>query len=119
MTIEFLEEDIITEGLDETEVDDGTHITCRFLDEEGACGIHPERPGVCYLYPFSTWAQNDKGRARVHATFQFTGDCPGFYLDESLDSMKEILEEYSSTIYDYNMKSGITLKDGFGSLSMN
>ena len=24
---------------DETEADDGTHIKCRFLDEEGACGI--------------------------------------------------------------------------------
>ena len=104
---------------DETEADDGTHISCRFLDAEGACGIHPDRPSVCYLYPFSTWAQNEKGRARVHATFQFTGDCPGFYLDESLDSMKEILDEYSSTIYDYNMKSSTTLKDGFGSLSMN
>ena len=104
---------------DETEMDDGTHIKCRFLDEEGACGIHPDRPGVCYLYPFSTWAQNEKGRARVHATFQFTGDCPGFYLDVSLDSMKEILEEYSTTIYNYNMKSSTTLKDGFGSLSMN
>ena len=104
---------------DETEEDDGTHIKCRFLDDEGACGIHPDRPGVCYLYPFSTWAQNDNGRARVHATFQFTGDCPGFYLDDSLDSMKEILEEYSTTIYDYNMKSNRTLKDGFGSLSMN
>ena len=104
---------------DETEADDGTHISCRFLDAEGACGIHPDRPSVCYLYPFSTWAQNDKGRARVHATFQFTGDCPGFYLDESLDSMKEILDEYSSTIFDYNMKSSLTLKDGFGSLSMS
>ena len=39
---------------DETEADDGTHISCRFLDKEGACGIHPDRPGVCYLYPFST-----------------------------------------------------------------
>ena len=104
---------------DETQEDDGTHITCRFLDSEGACGIHPDRPGFCYLYPFSTWAQNEKGRARVHATFQFTGDCPGFYLDESLDSMKEILEEYATTIYNYNMGSSRTLKDGFGSLSMN
>ena len=104
---------------DETEEDDGTHIKCRFLDDEGACGIHPDRPGVCYLYPFSTWAQNEKGRARVHATFQFTGDCPGFYLSESLDSMKEILDDYSRTIYDYNMKSSRTLKDGFGSLSMS
>ena len=104
---------------DETEEDDGTHIKCRLLDHEAACGIHPDRPSVCYLYPFSTWAQNDQGRARVHATFQFTGDCPGFYLDQSLDSMKEILEEYATTIYDYNMKSNRTLKDGFGSLSMN
>ena len=104
---------------DETESDDGTHMKCRFLDDEGACGIHPDRTSVCYLYPFSTRAQNEKGRARVHATFQFTGDCPGFYLDESLDSMKEILEEYATTIYNYNMGSSRTLKDGFGSLSMN
>ena len=32
---------------DEKESDDGTHIKCRFLDEEGACNIHPTRPGVC------------------------------------------------------------------------
>ena len=105
--------------VDETEDDDGTHISCRFLDGEGGCGIHPTRPGVCYLYPFSTWTQNEKKRARVHATFQFTGDCPGFYLSESLDSMKEVLDDYSTTIYDYNMKSSRTLKDGFGSLSMS
>ena len=104
---------------DETEDDDGTHISCRFLDGEGGCGIHPTRPGVCYMYPFSTWAQNEKGRARVHATFQFTGDCPGFYLSDSLDSMKEVLDDYSTTIYDYNMKSSRTLKEGFGSLSMS
>ena len=67
----------------------------------------------------ATWAQNEKGRARVHATFQFTGDCPGFYLSESLDSMKEVLDDYSKTIYDYNMKSSRTLKDSFGSLSMS
>ena len=55
----------------------------------------------------------------MHATFQFTGDCPGFYLSESLDSMKEVFDDYSTTIYDYNMKSSRTLKDGFGSLSMS
>ncbi|MEE8383834.1 MAG: YkgJ family cysteine cluster protein, partial [Nitrosopumilus sp.] len=58
---------------DETEADDGTHISCRFLDDEGGCGMHPDRPGVCYLYPFTTWLENEKGLARVHATFQFTG----------------------------------------------
>lgn len=98
---------------DETETDDGTHIRCRFLDEKGACTIHPARPGVCYLYPFSTWLENDRGKARVHSTFQFTGDCPGFYLSESLDPMKEILKEYSSTIYEYNMKYTRTQREGF------
>ena len=98
---------------DETEAEDGTHISCRFLDKEGACSMHPDRPGVCYLYPFSTWLENDNGRARVHSTFQFTGDCPGFYLSETLDPMKEVLKEYSVTIYDYNMKYTRTTREGF------
>ena len=104
--------------IDETEADDGTHIKCRHLDEEGSCKIHPTRPGVCYLYPFSTWLQSDKGNARVHATFQFTGDCPGFYLDDTIDSMKEILDEYSETIYDYNLKSSMTNREGLSSFSL-
>ncbi|CDI05214.1 YkgJ family cysteine cluster protein [Candidatus Nitrosotenuis uzonensis] len=99
---------------DETEADDGTHVRCRFLDDAGACKLHPARPGVCYLYPFSTWLENDRGMARVHSTFQFTGDCPGFYLSESLDPMKEILKEYAVTIYDYNMKYTRTQREGFG-----
>lgn len=103
---------------DETEADDGTHISCRFLDEKGGCSMHPDRPGVCYLYPFSTWLENEKGRARVHATFQFTGDCPGFYLAESIDQMKDVLKEYSDTIYDYNMKSSRTMRESFGSVSI-
>jgi len=104
---------------DETEADDGTHISCRFLDEKGGCSMHPDRPGVCYLYPFSTWLQNEKGNARVHATFQFTGDCPGFYLAESISDMKEVLEDYSKTIYDYNMKSSRTIRENFGSVSFS
>lgn len=98
---------------DETESEDGTHISCRFLDKTGACSIHPNRPGVCFLYPFSTWLENENGRARVHSTFQFTGDCPGFYLSETLDPMREVLKEYSVTIYDYNMKYTRTTRDGF------
>jgi Fe-S-cluster containining protein len=98
---------------DETESDDGTHIRCRFLDDKGACSIHPARPGVCYLYPFSTWLESDKGQARVHSTFQFTGDCPGFYLSETLDPMKDLLREYAVTIYDYNMKYTRTTREGF------
>ncbi|MGQ0376336.1 MAG: YkgJ family cysteine cluster protein [Nitrososphaerota archaeon] len=99
---------------DETEADDGTHISCRFLDNKGFCSLHPQRPGVCYLYPFSTWLVNENGTARVHATFQFTGDCPGFYLAETIDSMKEILQEYSELVYDYNMKSNRTARESFG-----
>jgi hypothetical protein len=102
---------------DETEADDGTHISCRFLDEKGGCSMHPARPGVCYLYPFSTWLQNEKGLARVHATYQFTGDCPGFYLADSTIPMKEVLDEYSKIIYDYNMKSGRTMRENFGYVS--
>ncbi len=102
---------------DETEEDDGTHVSCRFLDKEGACTLHPQRPGVCFLYPFSTWLENEKGKARVHATFQFTGDCPGFYLADSIEPMKDVLKEYADIIYDYNMKSNRTIRDGFGSIS--
>lgn len=102
---------------DETAADDGTHVPCRFLDEKGACRLHPERPGVCRLYPFSTWLVNEGGHARVHATFQFTGDCPGFYLADSVDGMMEILKEYSIVIYNYNLQSARTTREGFGATS--
>ena len=104
---------------DETPQDDGTHISCRFLDEKGDCSMHPDRPGVCYLYPFSTWLENEKGMARVHATFQFTGDCPGFYLSENLEEMKEEFQEYSKIIYQYNMSSSRTNRESFGSVSFS
>ncbi len=104
---------------DETPQDDGTHISCRFLDEKGGCSMHPDRPGVCYLYPFSTWLENEKGIARVHATFQFTGDCPGFYLSENLEEMKEEFQEYSKIIYQYNMSSSRTNRESFGSVSFS
>ena len=104
---------------DETPQDDGTHISCRFLDETGGCSMHPDRPGVCHLYPFSTWLENEKGMARVHATFQFTGDCPGFYLSENLEEMKEEFQEYSKIIYQYNMSSSRTNRENFGSVSFS
>ena len=104
---------------DETPQDDGTHISCRFLDEKGGCSMHPDRPGVCYLYPFSTWLENERGMARVHATFQFTGDCPGFYLSENLDEMKKEFQEYSKIIYQYNMSSSRTNRESFGSVSFS
>ncbi|HUT06850.1 MAG TPA: YkgJ family cysteine cluster protein [Nitrosopumilaceae archaeon] len=104
---------------DETLQDDGTHISCRFLDEKGGCNMHPDRPGVCYLYPFSTWLENEKGMARVHASYQFTGDCPGFYLSENLGEMKQEFDEYSKIIYQYNMSSNRTNRENFGSVSFS
>ncbi len=92
----------------ETESDDGTRIPCRFLDESGGCSMHPARPGVCYIYPFTTWTQNDGGTAQIHATYQFTGDCPGFYLADGTDGMYAELENYSSIIRDYNLASART-----------
>jgi len=103
--------------LNETEQEDGTHISCRFLDEKGGCSMHPDRPGVCYLYPFSTWLENEKGMARVHATYQFTGDCPGFYLSDDLQLMKQELTDYSKIIYDYTLSSSRTMRENFGSVS--
>ena len=103
--------------MDETEQEDGTHISCRFLDEKGGCSMHPDRPGVCYLYPFSTWLENEKGMARVHATYQFTGDCPGFYLSDDLHLMKQELKDYSKIIYDYNLSSNRTMRENFSSVS--
>lgn len=102
----------------ETEAADGTYVRCRFLDQKGDCSLHPCRPGVCYLYPFSSWLENEKGHARVHATFQFTGDCPGFYFAKSIDEMKGILAEYSKIIYDYTMSSNRTTRENFGFVSM-
>ena len=102
----------------EVEGEDGTRIPCRFLDGSGSCSLHPARPGVCYLYPFTTWLENEGGRARVHATFQFTGDCPGFYLGDDISEMSRTLDEYSSIIYDYNMKYTRTVREGFGSSAL-
>ena len=101
----------------ETEAEDGTHVPCRFLDEAGGCSMHPDRPGVCYMYPFSSWLEFNGGRARVHASYQFTGDCPGFYLADSPDPMGEELDNYSRIIHDYTMKSTATMREGFGALS--
>lgn len=103
---------------DETEGEDGTHIPCRFLDDTGYCTLHPGRPGVCYLYPFSTWLVNEKGTAQVHATYQITGDCPGFYTSSDISEMAAILEEYAGIIYDYNMKYTYTVRKGLGAVAI-
>jgi Fe-S-cluster containining protein len=105
--------------VNEREEDDGTPVSCRFLDEKGYCGIHPDKPGVCWLYPFASWLEADKrGRAVVHATFQLTGDCPGFYVSPSLEDMMPILKEYSKKIYDYNMATSRTTRENYGFINM-
>ncbi len=50
----------------------------------------------------------------MHATFQFTGDCPGFYLDQSLDNVMPVLRDYSRKIYDYNMAVSRTVRENYG-----
>jgi uncharacterized protein len=103
---------------DEREEEDGTPLRCRFLDDAGSCTIHPDKPGVCWLYPFASWLESDQcGKPIVHATFQFTGDCPGFYLEKSLDSIMPVLEEYAPRIYDYNMAVQRTTRENYGFIS--
>lgn len=100
---------------DELEEEDGTPLRCRFLDDKGYCGIHPDKPGVCWLYPFASWLESDRhGKPVVHATFQFTGDCPGFYLDKSLDGIMPVLQEYAQKIYNYNMAVQRTTRENYG-----
>jgi hypothetical protein len=100
---------------DEREEEDGMPLRCRFLDGQGYCGIHPDKPGVCWLYPFASWLEAGAGgQPVVHATFQFTGDCPGFYLDKSIENMMPVLKEYSSKIYSYNMAVSRTTRENYG-----
>jgi hypothetical protein len=55
----------------------------------------------------------------VHASFQLTGDCPGFYLNSVIDEdMMKILNDYSKKIYDYTMNINITMREGFGRIDL-
>ena len=103
---------------DEKEEHDGIPLQCRFLDASGYCGIHPEKPGVCWLYPFASWIESDNGKPVIHATFQLTGDCPGFYASKSLVSIKPVLQEYSEKIYNYNMAVSRTTRENYCSISI-
>ena len=98
---------------DETENESNTMIPCRFLDENG-CSIHPQKPSVCWMYPFASYVEiGSNSKLTVHAKFQFTGDCPGFYLDNSIDSMMSTLREYSSRIFNHNMASSRAKRQGY------
>jgi uncharacterized protein len=104
---------------DEVEDDDGKPLLCRFLDDSGSCTLHPEKPGVCWLYPFFSWSQFENNHMVVHASFQLTGDCPGFYLGSDIDKdMMKILTDYSKKIYDYTMNINTTMREGFGRIDL-
>ena len=103
---------------DEKEAEDGFPLPCRFLDASGYCGIHPEKPGVCWLYPFASWIESDKGKAVIHATFQLTGDGPGFYASKSLGSIQPVLKEYSEKIYNSNMAVSRTTRENYCSINI-
>jgi hypothetical protein len=62
--------------------------------------------------------ESDKGNPVVHASFQLTGDCPGFYTDRSVEPMMKVLQEYSKKIYDYNMAVNMTVRDKLGRIDM-
>jgi Fe-S-cluster containining protein len=98
----------------ENDEEDGKPIKCRFLDNQGSCKIQDGKPGVCWLYPFASWMESYNNRPLVHATFQFTGDCPGYYLSRTINDMMSILNEYSLKIYNYNMSVNRTTREGFG-----
>jgi Fe-S-cluster containining protein len=104
---------------DEIEEDNGKPLPCRFLNDHGSCTLHPEKPGVCWLYPFFSWSQFENNRMVVHASFQLTGDCPGFYLSSYIgEDMEKILNEYSKKIYDYTMNINTTMRDGFARIDL-
>ena len=98
----------------ENDEEDGKAIKCRFLDNHGSCKIQDGKPGVCWLYPFASWMESYNNRPLVHATFQFTGDCPGYYLSGSINDMMPVLNDYSLKIYNYNMSVNRTTREGFG-----
>jgi hypothetical protein len=54
------------------------------------------------------------GKLVAHAAFQFTGDCPGFYLESSIDSALPTLKDYSRRIFDYNMAISRTTRENYG-----
>jgi hypothetical protein len=102
----------------EDDGDDGKPITCRFLNDNGYCKLHPSRPGCCKLYPFASWTTINNNKSVIHATFQFDGNCPGFYISNSIYDMKDILEEYSKIIYEYNNAVNRTKREGYGSINI-
>lgn len=102
----------------ETEDQDGKPLPCRFLNDCGSCALHPDKPGVCWLYPFSSWLESKNGKPIVHASYQLTGDCPGFYTYKTSEPMMDILQEYSKRIFEYNMSVLRTMREKYGFINI-
>ena len=102
----------------ETEIDNGKPVSCRFLDECGSCRINSSKPGVCWLYPFFSWSQNENNQVSVHASYQLTGDCPAFSLTKSLDDIMPTLIKYSEIIYNYTMNVNTSLREGLARIDI-
>jgi hypothetical protein len=62
--------------------------------------------------------ESDGNRPVVHASFQLTGDCPGYYTAKSIDPMMKILKDYSKKIYDYNMAVNRTTREKYGFINI-
>lgn len=93
-------------------------VQCRFADSRG-CTIHSDKPGVCKMYPFMTYIENIGENLRIHAMFQFTGECPGFYLSSSIAAFLPSLKKYGEMIEKYNMEYLSTLREGYAVTSTN
>lgn len=104
--------------VDETPEQDGKPLKCRFLDGKGYCGLHPDRPGCCRMYPFVSWTMLRDGKPEIHATFEFDGHCPGFYVSDSPIDMAEVLEDYAKRILEYNGAVKRTLDSGLGTIQI-
>lgn len=102
----------------ESDNQDGKPLSCRFLNECGSCTLHPDKPGVCWLYPFSSWMESENGKPVVHSSYQLTGDCPGFYTDKTTQPMMEILQDYSKRIFEYNMQILRTTRKNYGFINI-
>lgn len=61
---------------------DGTE-TCGFLNEQGRCSIHPQRPGICRLFPLGRYYEQTEapstasaGKKRGFRYFLQVHECP-------------------------------------------
>ena len=95
-----------------TKKDEEKVLRCRFADSTG-CTIHAKKPGVCKMYPFMSYINYEAEKLRIHAIFQFTGDCPGFYLSPSIEDLLPRLRQYAKKIYSYNMEYLRTVRENY------